>query len=99
MIGGVRTAIFEADLTNDQADPKLCVIAEPYIVIDGGTVSADDVSVAFDGQVTRMELGLLQVDSGMLEVGVNGGKILCHVPIPEDVAVGVKLVLKGGEEV
>ncbi|MCB1347116.1 MAG: hypothetical protein KDK11_00145 [Maritimibacter sp.] len=96
MDAGVRTAVFEADLVNDESDPGLKVVAEPYIVIDGGSASAADVPVGFSGQATQVALGAAQADGNVLTVGMHGGTVVCHVPVPDGVAVGVRFQLEDG---
>lgn len=94
---GQRLAVFEADLVNDCSIPSLTVHAEPHLVMDGSSADASDIPVAFSGRVARLALGNLLADGETLSVGTHGGTVTCHVPMPTDAAVGLRLTLVAGD--
>lgn len=94
---GQRLAVFEADLVNDRSLPSLTVLAEPHLVMDGASADASDIPVAFSGRVAHLAIGDVLGDGEMLPVGTMSGTIICHVPMPTDAAVGLRLTLVAGE--
>lgn len=94
---GRPVAWFESTLTNDGSDPKLCLLAEPHLVADGGATGFDDLPD--DYRVVARSLEVVGTDCSvrgeLLEVGVENGRVLVSVPMPEDAAVGLRLRLVG----
>ncbi len=96
--GGIRIAVFGAEITNDGSDTALQLEAEAHLVMDGGAANTDELPFDFDGRVSELALDGDSSDESRLGVGAREGKVTCRVPIPEDAAVGLRLSLIRGDE-
>lgn len=95
---GNPVARFEADLQNDASDAALHVVAEPHLVVDGGSTGADDLPDGFDLQVASIRLGAIAMSGSgpWIRVGHESGSIEVLLPTLRDAAVGLKLRLVSG---
>ena len=93
---GRKLAVFNADLMNDAQDELLRVKAEPYLVMDGGAATAEDLPVDFTGGIESLRFGEKTTQEHVLLVGTVSGVIECMVPVPEEAAVGLRLQLVSG---
>lgn len=96
--GGIRVAVFGAEITNDGSDAALQLEAEAHLVMDGGAASVEDLPFEFDGRVSELALDGETSDEPRLRIGTREGKVTCRVPIPDDAAVGLRLSLIRGDE-
>lgn len=98
MMDGAKVAVFEAELANDGSHPDLRIRAEPYLVMDGGRASVDDVPLDFSGQVISISLGESTEQGNVLAAGGASGPVTIRVPISSEAALGLKLVLDNGDQ-
>lgn len=95
---GSAVARFIAELQNDGTDPNLYLVADPYLVADGGATSADHLPNNYKLRIESMTFSSLTMsDRGpWIQVGTKEGRIEVFVPTIPDAAVGVKLRLQSG---
>lgn len=91
---GRKVAVFEAELSNDGSSPELLLTAVPHLVMDGGAASSDDVDIGFSGSVLDLNVADETSRTGSMPIGALFGKVTCRVPLPDDAAVGLKLLLE-----
>lgn len=91
------TAVFEAELVNDRSVDGMRLVARPYPVIDGSAASLDDLPFEFDGRVTFLSVGSNSADGPLVEAGTSSERVVCHVALPSEGAVGLKLTLEPEE--
>jgi hypothetical protein len=93
---GQRVARFVAELINDGSHPNLVLRAEPHLVLDGASASADDlpgditinlVDLSLDGRIAGPE-GIRIRDAN--------GIVSCRITVPEDAAVGIRFSFEDG---
>ncbi|CBV44283.1 hypothetical protein [Halomonas elongata] len=90
-------AVFCASL-NCRSDSQR-IIAEPYLVMDGGQTTDEGLGKEFEVSVLSMTL----VDTGtsvggdVMEVGETEGTLEVRVAMPPSAAVSLKLTLEGGD--
>ena len=92
---GVPTAVFEADFVNGTSSTDLRLRAEPYLVIDGAASSSEDLPFEYDARVSMISLGKEASAGPVLAPGDAQGRVLCHVPVPSEGAIGLKLHIEG----
>lgn len=87
---GQRVARFEAELTNDGSQPDLVLCANPHLVLDGSSASADDLPG--DITINLVELSLGDRITRQREIIIEDieGIVSCRVTVPEDAAVGIR---------
>lgn len=87
---GQRIAKFEAELTNDGSRPELILQANPHLVLDGSSTSADDLPG--DITIDLLDLSLNDVIAGAegIRIAEVQGTVSCRVTVPEDAAVGIR---------
>lgn len=95
---GRPIAKFQAELHNDASDTALYVVAEPCLVVDGGTTGADDLLGGFTLTVDQITLGERRMSSEgpWIHVGHEAGTVEILVPTVSDAAIGLKLRLHSG---
>lgn len=95
---GRTIAEFRAELHNDASDMDLYVVAEPCLVVDGGTTGADDLPGGFTLAVDQIKLGERRMSSEgpWIHVGHEAGTVEIRVPTIPDAAIGLKLGLHSG---
>lgn len=95
---GHPVARFRAELQNDESDPNLHLVAEPYLVVDGGSTAGDDLPDGFEPRVARILLA--ETGKGAkgpwIRVGHQSGSIDVLVPTVPGAALGLKLRLHSG---
>jgi hypothetical protein len=98
VIEGKAVARFVADIENDGSIVDLCLLAEPYLVMDGGSTSDDDLPDTYELGVERIVFGgIVQSDgSPWIRVGNHEGQVEIVVRTINDAAVGVRLMLQAG---
>ncbi|WP_163560518.1 hypothetical protein [Halomonas sp. NO4] len=90
-------AVFSASL-NCHSDSQR-IVAEPYLVMDGGQTTDEGLGKEFEVSV----LGMTLVDTGKsvdgdaMEVGETEDTLEVRVAMPPSAAVSLKLTLEGGE--
>lgn len=96
---GQPVARFLAEVRNDASDSSLHVIAEPFLVVDGGSTATDDLPGEFSLEIAEMRLGdrLSTAGQPWLHIGHEGGTIEVTVPTLPIGAIGLKLRLVLGE--
>lgn len=95
---GRSIAKFRAELHNDASDTALYVLAEPCLVVEGGTTSADDLPGGFALAVDQITLGerRMSPEGPWIHVGQEAGTVEVDVPTVPGVAIGLKLRLHSG---
>lgn len=95
---GSPVACFIAELENDGTDLNLYLVAEPYLVVDGGAISTDDLPGSYSLRVENMTTSTLTMsDCGpWIHVADTSGKVEVFVSTIPDAAVGVRLRLQSG---
>ena len=95
---GHPIARFLAELQNDASDQNLHLIAEPYLVVDGGSTAGDDLPDGFELSVTQIALGEIRKapEGPWIHVGHQGGTVDVLVPTVPGAALGLKLRMKSG---
>lgn len=95
---GNAVAIFRADLKNDGSDSALHILAEPYLVVDGGRTSVEDLPSGFELGVVAMSFeGSRMSDSGpWIRVGRTAGELEVRITTHKTAAVGVRFHLVSG---
>lgn len=95
---GRPIAKFRAELHNDASDMALYVVAEPCLVVDGGTTSADDLPGGFTLTVDQITLGehRMSPEGPWIHVGHEAGTVEILIPTVPDAAIGLKLRLHSG---
>lgn len=95
---GQPLARFSAELHNDASDKELHLIAEPFLVVDGGSASIDDLPDGFDLRVAQITFRdtLGTPGTPWIRVGSEGGSIEVLVPTISSAALGLKLRLHSG---
>lgn len=90
-------AVFNASL-NCRSDGQR-VLAEPYLVMDGGQTSDKGLGRNFEVSVIGMTLMTTgkTVDGGVMEVDETEDILEVRVAMPPSAAVGLKLTLDGGD--
>lgn len=87
---------FRAELSNDGSDDDLHLIAEPYLVADGGATGNSDLPTGFDIRVASMQLGDLIATGPALRAGEASGTVDVLVSTVDGAALGLKIRLQGG---
>lgn len=93
---GRTMARFRAELQNDASDSELHLVAEPYLVVDGGSTAGDDLPGGFELCVARIVLGDVTADGSWIHAGHRAGEIEVLVPTVATAALGLKLRLQSG---
>ena len=93
---GQILAKFDAELHNDASDPDLHLVAEPYLVVDGGSTPSDDLPGGFEVHVRTLTLGDIRSEDSRIRVGHRGGPVTVLVTTVPGAAVGLKLRLQSG---
>ena len=93
---GQILARFDADLHNDASDVDLHLVAEPYLVVDGGATPSDDLPGGFDIHVAMLSLGDVHSEGPRIHAGHRGGPVTVLVTTVRGAAVGLKLRLQPG---
>jgi hypothetical protein len=95
---GIPIASFVAELQNDGSDPSLHLVAEPYLVVDGGATSADDLPEGYRLHVEQMTVANLTMseDGPWIHVAEREGRVEVIVPTIPGAAIGLKLHLQSG---
>ena len=95
---GNPVARFRADLHNDGSDAALYVMADPHLVVDGGSTGIDDLPGGLTLSVVEMSLGELRKSSEgpWIHAGHQSGAIEVLVPTVPGAAIGLKLRLHSG---
>ena len=90
-------AVFCATL-NCRSDSQR-IVAEPYLVMDGGQTTDEGLGKEFEVSVLGMTLVDTgkYVDGGAMEVGATEDTLEVRVVMPPSAAVSLKLTLEGGE--
>lgn len=93
---GQPIARFRAELHNDASDKDLHLIAEPYLVVDGGSTASTDLPNGFNLRVEQISLGDIRKspDGPWIHAGHQGGTVEVLVPTVPDAAIGLKLRLE-----
>lgn len=93
---GRSMARFRAELHNDASDSELHLIAEPYLVVDGGFTASDDLPGGFELGVAKIALGDVSAEGSCIHAGHRTGKVEVLVPTVNGAALGLKLRLQSG---
>jgi hypothetical protein len=95
---GRPIAIFRAELHNDALDAALYVVAEPCLVVDGGTTGVEDLPGGFTLTVDQITLGerRMSPEGPWIHVGHEAGTVEILVPTVPDAAIALKLRLRSG---
>lgn len=95
---GQPVARFRAELQNDVSDKDLYIVAEPYLVVDGGSTANDDLPDGFGLSVAQIMLGELRKapDGPWIHAGHQGGTVEVMVPVVTGAALGLKLRMHSG---
>lgn len=93
---GRSMARFLANLQNDASDSELHVVAEPYLVVDGGSTAGDDLPGGFELGVANIVLGDISAEGSCIQVGHRAGEVEVLVPTVIGAALGLKLRLQSG---
>lgn len=93
---GRSMAKFRAELQNDGSDRNLHLIAEPYLVADGGATANDDLPGGFELTVTKIALDGISAEGPWIHAGHRAGEIEVIVPTVTGAALGLKLRLQSG---
>jgi len=93
---GRGMAKFRAELHNDASDSELYLVAEPHLVVDGGTTASDDLPSGFALGVARITLGDFSTEGAWIHAGHQAGDVEVMVPIIPGAALGLKLRLRSG---
>lgn len=93
---GHSMAKFRAELQNDASDIDLHLVAEPHLVVDGGSATSDDLPGGFELRVARITLGEISAEGSWIRAGHYAGDIEVLVPII-GAALGLKLRLQSGQ--
>lgn len=93
---GRSMARFRAELQNDASAEDLYLVAEPYLVVDGGSTAGDDLPGGFELGIARIALGDISADGPWIHAGRRGGDIEVLVPTVVGAALGLKLRLQSG---
>jgi len=90
LFDGQRVAKFEAELVNDGSQLDLMLHANPHLVLDGSSVSADDLPV--DISIRLLDLSLVDRVAGPEGIKIldTQGIVSCRITVPEDAAVGIR---------
>lgn len=96
--GGRPMAKFSAEVQNDASDRELHVVAEPYLVVDGGSTGADDLPAGFELHVAEIAFADTRGTPGApwVHVGLESGTIEVLIPTIPSAALGLKLRLHCG---
>ena len=95
---GQPVARFRAELQNDASDRNLHLVAEPYLVVDGGSTASDDLPDGFELNVAQIVLAEARKapEGPWIHVGHQGGTVDVLVPVVPGAALGLKLRLHSG---
>lgn len=93
---GRSMARFRAELQNDASDNELLLIAEPYLVVDGGSTASDDLPGGFELDVAKIVLGDISAEGSCIRAGYRTGEVEVLVPTVTGAALGLKLRLQSG---
>jgi len=93
---GRSMARFRAELHNDASDDQLHLIAEPHLVVDGGSTASDDLPDGFELAVAKIMLGDISAEGARIRVGHLTGEVEVLVPTIIGAALGLKLRLQSG---
>lgn len=93
---GRNMARFRAELHNDASDRELHLVAEPYLVVDGGSTASDDLPGGFELGVAKIALDGVGVEGSWIHAGHRDGEIEVLVPTVIGAALGLKLRLQSG---
>lgn len=95
---GKPVARFRAELHNDASDENLYLIADPHLVVDGGSTASDDLPDGFALSVAQILLEETQetAKGPWIHVGHQGGMVDVLVPMVPGAALGLKLRLQSG---
>lgn len=95
---GQPVARFRAELQNDESDQNLYLVAEPYLVVDGGSTAGDDLPDGFELSVAQILLAETRkmLKGSWIHVGHQGGTVDVLVPTVPGAALGLKLRLQSG---
>lgn len=98
---GNPVARFVAELHNDGNDTSLEVVAEPYLVADGGQIDAADLPASYVLRIESIALGdaLSSTSGPSLHVGDREGQLVIYTSTLPDAAVGLKLHLRSGRSI
>lgn len=94
--GGRSLARFRAELLNDGSDSDLHLVAEPYLVVDGGSTAGDDLPGGFKIGVAKIMLGETSIEGSSLRAGHTGGTVEVLIPTVGGAALGLKIRLLSG---
>ncbi|ATD67510.1 hypothetical protein CNR27_08740 [Luteimonas chenhongjianii] len=94
--GGRPVAHFVADIENDGSVADLHLIVEPYLVMDGGSTTSEDLPDQYGLKVEQILLADQLVSGWSLKVGRLEGEVQVIVPTAPDAAIGVRLTLQRG---
>lgn len=94
---GQRIAKFQSELMNDGSRPGLILRAKPHLVLDGSSVSADDLPD--DIKIKLIDLNLENQTFGLdgIRIEDHRGVVSCRVSVPEDAAVGIRFSFEEGD--
>lgn len=95
---GNPIARFAAELHNDGKDSGLHLIAEPYLVADGGPINSADLPESYVLRIEKITLGELLSSEycSSLHVAEKEGSLVIYTSTLPNAAVGLKLHLKPG---
>lgn len=97
---GRRYAIFESLVSNDGSSANLAVAAFPYLVMDGGQADADELPIDVSARVVQVSFDGRETDGHECLIGAGSGIVRVKVQIPDEAAVGLKMMLvRSGEPV
>jgi hypothetical protein len=96
---GQPVARFRAELRNDASDPNLYLVAEPYLVVDGGSATGDDLPEGFELSIAQILVADTKriLDCPWIHVGDLGGAVDILVPTVPGAALGLRLLLQSGK--
>ncbi len=92
---GNPVAVFAATLTNDGKNPDLKVVAEPRLIMDGGSTSTDGLGNDYIVSIEGISLPDTGLDSAgdTLHVGEHEGNLEIRIGMPPMAAAGVRVQL------
>lgn len=96
---GVTVARFRAELQNDASDENLYLMADPHLIVDGGSTASDDLPSDFElaiGKILLVDADKVS-DGPYIHAGHQGGTVEVLVPTHPGAAIGVKLRLQSGK--
>ncbi|WP_355660235.1 hypothetical protein [Halomonas salifodinae] len=90
-------AVFRAELNN--RDEQRRIVAEPFLVMDGGGMTRDDLGDDFEVSILDMLLVNegRRVEGDVMHVQAVEDSLEIRVAMPASAAVRIKLTLEGGE--